>query len=213
MFPDLQTALMRFIALLPALTLHEFAHAYSAHRAGDPTPAAHGRLTLNPLAHLDPIGTLMVLFVGIGWAKPVPINPANFRHPSRDIIVTSAAGPLSNIAQGIVWGLMIRVVWMLNPSMISGSLLGQVLVMMTFINFLLALFNLIPLGPLDGHHILEYMLPYESAAKYRRFNRQYGSALLLGLVLLSFMTPINILGLFIFLPAEAFAGVVTGLAF
>jgi len=118
---DPVSAIIRLIALLPALTLHEFAHAYAATRAGDPTPAAHGRVTLNPLAHLDPIGTLMILFAPIGWAKPVPINPYNFRHPARDIVRTSAAGPLSNVAQGLFWALVLRGLFAFAPGAVVGG--------------------------------------------------------------------------------------------
>jgi len=211
---DLLPKLIRFIALIPALTLHEFAHAWTATRAGDPTPAAHGRVTLNPLPHLDLIGTLMILFGPIGWAKPVPINPANFRHPSRDIIRTSAAGPLSNLAQGIFWGLALRVVLAVWPGLLfERSLAVELLVMMTLINFILMLFNLIPLGPLDGHHILEYKLPYEAARKYTLFNRQYGMAVLIGLMLLSFGTPVRILEWVIIDPAYFLLSLVTGLRF
>ena len=209
---DFEAAILRLLALLPALTFHEFAHAYSARRCGDPTPEMNGRVTLNPLAHLDPIGTLMILIGPIGWAKPVPINPANFRHPSRDIVITSAAGPMSNLVQGVFWGLVLRVVFRLNPGVLTqGSVFGQLLVLMGFINFILLLFNLIPLGPLDGHHILEYALPRELAARYRRFNQRYGYALLFGLVLLSFMTRLKILHLIVFVPASLLMGLVTGL--
>ena len=182
--------LIRLLALLPALTFHEFAHAYCAHRCGDPTPAAHGRVTLNPLAHLDPMGTLMILFAPIGWAKPVPINPANFRHPSRDIILTSAVGPLSNLAQGVVWCMVIRVLLALR---IYNEFAIGILAMMVLINFCLCIFNLIPLGPLDGHHILEYKLPYTMALKYRAWNRQYGFAVLFGLIFVSFFLNVPIL--------------------
>jgi Zn-dependent protease len=189
---NLQAAILRFVALLPALTFHEFAHAYSAWKCGDPTPQMHGRVTLNPLAHLDPIGTLMILFAPFGWAKPVPINPANFRYPSRDIIITSAVGPLSNLVQGIFWGLVLRAVYTLSPGLLTGgSLVGQLLLMMMVINFMLAAFNLIPVGPLDGHHIVEYALPYDAAVRYRRFNAQYGTVAMIVFVLLLFATPVG----------------------
>ena len=191
--------LIRLLALLPALTFHEFAHAYCAHRCGDPTPAAHGRVTLNPLAHLDPMGTLMILFAPIGWAKPVPINPANFRHPSRDIVLTSAVGPLSNLVQGVAWCMVIRVVHVLG--LLEGPLL-DILLLMALINFILCIFNLIPLGPLDGHHILEYTLPYGMAVKYRAFTRQYGMPILFGGIVLSFFLNVPVLNWIVFEPAE-----------
>ena len=191
--------LIRLLALLPALTFHEFAHAYCAHRCGDPTPAAHGRVTLNPLAHLDPMGTVMIIVARIGWAKPVPINPANFRHPSRDMILTSAVGPLSNLVQGVVWCMVIRVVYV--PSL-RGTVFLDILVLMALINFILCIFNLIPLGPLDGHHILEYALPYQQAVKYRAFNRQYGMPVLFGAIVLSIFLDVRVLEWIIFGPAR-----------
>jgi len=209
---DLTGALFRLLALIPALTVHEFCHAYFAMRAGDPTPAAHGRVTLNPLAHLDPIGTICILFAPIGWAKPVPINPANFRHPSRDIVVTSAAGPLSNIAQVVVWALVLRFLIAVAPSAVytqdGATLLAGFLGLMVYLNFILAIFNLIPLGPLDGHHIAEYTLPYRQAMVYRQFNQRYGyMALILGLILL-FTTPIGYY--LFFLPASSVGDFLAG---
>ncbi len=199
-------AILRLLALLPALTLHEFSHAYSAHVLGDYTPAAQGRVTLNPLAHLDPIGTLMILFAPIGWAKPVMINPHNFRNPARDIVITSAAGPLSNVVQGIFWGVVLRA--FIAAGMENTLVLGLV-ALMTLINFILALFNLIPLGPLDGHEILAYFLPPRMQLRFRQFNR-YGFAILIGLILFSFVTNVPILQLFIFLPAQIAGWAVSG---
>ena len=224
MFVDFQGTLLRFLALLPALTLHEFAHAYSSHLLGDPTPQAHGRVTLNPLAHLDPIGTLMILFGPIGWAKPVPIDPTHYRYPSRDIVITSAAGPLSNLVQGVFWGLVFRAVRNVYPAVLmEGSLLRAFLLIMVFLNFVLAVFNLIPLGVLDGHHILEYRLPYDAAVKYRRFNHQYGMFILMAAILgpyvlgsmgmVSIANAINVLGWVVFLPASFLTGLVTGVYF
>lgn len=210
--------LVRLFALLPALTLHEFAHAYSATRCGDPTPAAHGRVTLNPLAHLDPLGTLMILFAPIGWAKPVPINPANFRYPSRDIIITTAVGPLSNLVQGVFWCFVIRVLLLVmswQPAMMSEQTAGLVLGLlwtMAMINFALCIFNLIPLGSLDGHHILEYTLPYDQAVRYRSFNARYGFFVLIGLIFLGPYAGINLLGAVIFNPSEWLAGFLSGLS-
>ena len=218
---DIAGVLLRFLALLPALTLHEFAHAYSATRCGDPTAAAYGRVTLNPLAHLDPIGTLMILFGPIGWAKPVPINPANFRRPTRDIIITSAVGPLSNLAQGVVCCLLIRgvmlaggreaglIVSRVRDPGVLGVVLG-VLAFMVLINFCLCIFNLIPLGPLDGHHIMEYALPYQQAVRYRAFNHQYGFAVLIGLILLSNFTNIGIFTYVMYLPAILLGSLLSG---
>jgi Zn-dependent protease len=202
----LQGAIFRFLALLPALTLHEFAHAWTAVRAGDPTPQYEGRVSLNPLAHLDLFGTLMILFGPIGWAKPVHVNPTNFRHPSRDIVVTSAAGPISNLIQGTFWALVLRTV---IAAGVQHDLLLGFLALLTLINFVLAVFNLIPLGPLDGHEILAYFLPYRLERVYRQLN-QYGFAILLGLILISFFTRIPILSVVIVMPAGIAGSFVSG---
>lgn len=210
----IQGSILRFAALLPALTLHEFAHAWSAVKAGDPTPEMQGRLTLNPFAHLDPMGTVAILLFPIGWAKPVQMNPANFRYPSRDIITTSALGPISNILQGIFWGLLLRFLLAVAPGLVLSdgfpSVLGGMLGFMSFLNFVLALFNLIPLGPLDGHHILQYLLPYEKGLAYGRFNRQYGMAVLFGIIALEWITEIRVLSVVLVLPAQLAGRLVTG---
>ncbi|NIM71017.1 MAG: site-2 protease family protein, partial [Xanthomonadales bacterium] len=195
-------ALFRFLALLPALVGHEFAHAWSADRLGDPTPRMQGRLTLNPLAHLDPMGTLMILFAPIGWARPVQVNPLNFRDPARGMMLSTACGPASNLAQGVVVGLALRGLLAYLPGhAVPGNLLVGYLAILVMINFVLAIFNLIPLGPLDGHHIMEYYLPYPAKENYRRFNRQYGMLALFGLILVSFFLDLPLLDLVILRPA------------
>ena len=207
---DIHQTVLRFLALLPALTLHEFAHAYSAHKMGDPTPRLAGRVTLNPLAHLDPVGTLMILFAPIGWAKPVPINPMNFRDPVRGTLITSACGPASNIVQGIFWALVLRTVMALSPqSLLYPTFSVQLLAMMALINFVLAFFNLIPLGPLDGHHVLAALLPPQARWKYEQFNR-YGFAILMGLILFSFLTRIPVISFAIVYPAFFLVSIASG---
>lgn len=222
---DIGSILLRLIAILPALTFHEFAHAYTAYKCGDPTPYQHGRVTLNPLAHLDPIGTLMIMFGPIGWAKPVPINPANFRHPSRDIVWTSAVGPLANLVQGVLWCIVIRVLLLVTRYDVRDALVQRMnfqqstgaiglvlglLGLMALINFCLCIFNLIPLGPLDGHHILEYKLPYDKAIRYRAFNQRYGFMILLGVILVSSWGRLPILSFVIVSPALFFGKLLTG---
>ena len=195
---------------MPALVGHEFAHAYSAYRLGDPTPLHDGRLTLNPLAHLDPLGTLMILFGPIGWAKPVRINPYNFREAGRGLMISTAFGPFSNIVQGTLWGIVLRVhLSVARPIVFEGNLIVAFLAMVTLINFILALFNLIPLGPLDGHEVLPYFLPYNSKARYHAFNRQYGQACLFALIAFSFLV-VPVLGYVVFLPANAIASLISG---
>ncbi len=199
--------LIRFLALIPALVAHEFAHGYSAYRMGDPTPRMQGRLTLNPLAHLDPLGTLMILFAPIGWAKPVQVNPYNFSDPAKGMMISTAFGPISNIALGTLVGLLVRA-GVQFPAF-RATLAFEYLLLLCFINFVLAVFNLIPLGPLDGHHILTYFLPYPAKERYARFNQQYGMAVLFGLLALSWFADIGLIPL-ILTPVRLMFGLVTG---
>lgn len=178
--------LIRMPIILLALTFHEFAHGYIALRCGDRTAKEHGRLTLNPLAHLDPLGTICLLFAPIGWAKPVPINPYNFRYPRRDDILVSAAGPASNFAQALVFVVLAKI---LVPVLhfTPGTGVGPADMLMIFLffgimlNMGIGIFNLLPLYPLDGSHIVSNLLPYEQARKFDEF-RRYAPFVLLGLV-------------------------------
>jgi Zn-dependent protease len=212
--PSLEEIVMRLIVILPALTFHEFAHAYSADKLGDPTPRSMGRLTLNPIAHIDPIGTIILpIFVHFGWAKPVPINPLNFRSPERGSLITSAAGPAANLIQAVAVGLALRLAlavippgWLLSHRQ-GAEVAATLLFALTSVNVMLAIFNLIPLGPLDGHHILEALLPYPHLQAYRQFN-QYGFIVLIAIM---FLLP-GLLHVVVFMPADVAASVLTGLA-
>jgi Zn-dependent protease len=275
----LEPLLLHAPIILLALTVHEFAHAYAAVRLGDDTPEREGRVTLSPAAHLDPLGTLMLFLPGslLGWARPVNINPANFSNPRRDDIIVTAAGPLSNLAQAVVFALLIHAmsltgwlplpytfepigpgrdgrarveyrnvstgetgiasvgdplgrsrfwvgklepgdassgpVLLLNPAWgweRGGSagaatvirlpqrsdtaqrtlhVVGQMLIFGVMVNLSLFLFNLIPLYPLDGHHIARNLLPYPTNIRFQEWQATYGTMVLIGLLLLSRAQP------------------------
>ncbi len=193
------------VVILLSLSIHEFAHAKLADAAGDPTPRIYGRVTLNPLAHLDPVGTIMIVLssisgFGIGWGKPVPVNPSRMRNPRWDHFVSVAAGPLSNLILAAIAAIILRL--LMNSGAIGqGVLLGaggqplvMFLVLMVLINLSLCFFNLIPLGPLDGHWLVGAFLPETTRIKWYMWNRTAGGLLLLMIVLGGQMVPeINIL--------------------
>lgn len=168
------------IALLVAITVHEYAHAYMADRLGDPTPRLQGRLTLNPIAHLDPIGTLMMLLVRFGWGKPVQFDPYNLANPRRDAAVISLAGPASNIITATIFAIILRVI---SQPLSPFSILAVVIPPFIVLNLGLAIFNLIPIHPLDGGKILVGLLPPDDAREADIFLKRYGLFLLLFLML------------------------------
>lgn len=175
---------MILVAIVISLTFHEFGHALTATLYGDNTARHAGRLTLNPAAHIDPMGLVMVALVGFGYAKPVPTNPRNFRSRWADLWV-SAAGPGMNLVLAIFvinfYLLGVKSGWGFAQS--DGA---QVFfVYLALINLTLMIFNLIPIGALDGHYILPYFLPPRLAQKYRYWNEQHGNQILLVLILLS----------------------------
>lgn len=143
------------IALVIGITIHEFAHAWAADRLGDPTPRLQGRLTLNPLAHLDPLGTIMLILVHFGWGKPVQFDPFNLRHPRRDSAIISLAGPVSNIILAMAISILLHFINFTN-------FLNTLVVL----NVVLAVFNLIPIHPLDGFKIVGGILPEENARNW-----------------------------------------------
>ncbi|MBI4277826.1 MAG: site-2 protease family protein [Armatimonadetes bacterium] len=174
---DPQTLLWSFGALLIAATVHEFAHAYVADRLGDDTPRRQGRLTLNPIAHLDLIGTLMILLAGFGWAKPVEVNPRNFPDWRRGMLLVALAGPLANVTVIFGLGVLIK----LGALDTLPTTLQQFLLVTIWINGVLAVFNLIPIPPLDGAKILEGVLPAQHAWWLARW-QPYGILILIVLV-------------------------------
>ena len=150
--------LMVAVAILLALSIHEYFHAWMAYYLGDPTAKHAGRLTINPIAHLDPIGTLLLFFIGIGWGKPVPINPLNFKDRKKGDLLVGLAGPGSNFLMALVVGLVLRFI------IISNSGLLFFLAFFIWINLVLGLINLMPVPPLDGSHIL-FALPISENIK------------------------------------------------
>lgn len=162
-------------SLLVAITIHEFAHAFVADKLGDPTASLQGRVTLNPLKHLDPLGTLMLLFVGFGWGKPVPFDPFNLRHQKRDSALIALAGPASNLILATLLSLLLRST--------SISIFTPLLAFTIRMNINLAIFNLLPIPPLDGAKILYGLLPMTWADEYNDFMASYGQILLILLIL------------------------------
>ena len=166
---------LKIPALLIAVTIHEVAHAIVADRLGDPTPRTLGRITLNPFPHIDPLGALAFIVAGFGWAKPVPVNAANLRHPRRDMVLVAAAGPSSNFLVAFL-GLVLFV--LARRSGLVGVPVAQVLLWIFQFNLALGIFNLIPLPPLDGGHFLPYFLPRGAGAVLHSLE-QFGPMMLL----------------------------------
>lgn len=203
---------IRMVALMICFTIHEFAHAYSAYRAGDDTAKLAGRVSLNPIDHLDPMGTIMMVVsslagYGIGWGKPVPVNPYRLKRPRWDNLMVSLWGPLSNLLTALVVGTVLRF-WI--PAITSPTPIVYNLVLLltsiTMVSIGLAIFNLIPIPPLDGSHILSALLPYERARRYDQAMGQYGMLLFLILIL----SPGNILGRIMWPIMDAVAFLFTG---
>jgi Zn-dependent protease len=212
---DLPTLIARIFVLLTAFAVHEFAHAWSADRFGDPTPRSMGRLTLNPLAHLDPIGSLMLVFVGFGWAKPVPVNPyALERRSSAAMMWVSLAGPISNLLMALIaaipfqLGLVSAYSAFTNPGTVLPSL-DYFLYEFVYINLLLMLFNLIPIAPLDGEKVLYYLAP-PSLARVMDTIRPYGPMLLLLVVFAGSFAGFNLLWTILGPPLQALLGLLVG---
>jgi Zn-dependent protease len=184
----LQEIILSAPAILFGLTIHEFSHGLVAWRLGDPTARAAGRLTLNPLKHLDPIGTIGLFLFRFGWAKPVPIDPRYFRHPDRDMALSSLAGPAANLVTAALSGVILRLLLLAG---VTGFFV-QLASYFVLFNLILCFFNLIPIPPLDGSRLLYYFLPDNLAAAYARLER-YGFLLIFGIILIGQLTGISLI--------------------
>ncbi|PIR53741.1 site-2 protease family protein [Candidatus Peregrinibacteria bacterium CG10_big_fil_rev_8_21_14_0_10_42_8] len=184
------------IAVLIAIAVHEWAHAYAAYKLGDPTAKYEGRLTLNPIAHLDPMGTVLFLLVGFGWGKPVPVDPRYFKNYKRDNAIVAFAGPLSNIIIAfLAFGLALALGMKTQALAVTGALIApdnqpiviafmsELLGDLIHINLILMAFNLLPVAPLDGSKILQMWVPYKWDDAYHDYLRK-GPWILLGLIIL-----------------------------
>ena len=177
--------LSRAAVLLLLLPVHEYAHARVSYALGDPTAADAGRLDLNPLVHLDPVGSLLMLLVGVGWAKPVPVDPRYYKNPRRDMVITAMAGPLANLLMGFLFLILAQIsmgYWIrgyYNGADVD-TLYYMVLILQTIasISGSLAVFNLLPVPPLDGSRLVEYLLPRRWLMTYYRYARAINSIFL-----------------------------------
>ncbi|TYB30671.1 MAG: site-2 protease family protein [Candidatus Mcinerneyibacterium aminivorans] len=180
---------LQIFSLLYAIVIHESAHGYAAFKMGDKTAYYEGRLTLNPIKHIDPFGTIMVpgllILLGapfvVGWAKPVPVNPANFRDYKKGELLVSLAGPGANLASAIVFTILYHLIT--PASSLPTTSVALFLFMLLLINIVLCAFNLLPIPPLDGSHVLQILLPERWARKFRNMS-QYGFIIVIGLIML-----------------------------
>ena len=174
--------------LLFALVFHEFSHGWVAYKLGDPTAKHQGRLTLNPIAHLDPFGSLMILFVGFGWAKPVPVDSRYLANPRVDMMKIAFAGPASNLLLALISGILIRMTGYMGP-------LTSMLILFTQINISLAVFNMIPIPPLDGSQIFSGIMIRRNPQLVMQL-QMYGPQILMGLILFGMFTGVSVIWAF-----------------
>ncbi len=210
---QIQTLLLIAPPILLALTFHEYAHAYVANRFGDDTAKQSGRLSLNPLRHLDPLGTIMIFLVHFGWAKPVPVNPYRLKNPKKDMLWISAAGPLANMILALSSGILLRILIATGETPDRTSFMGliiYVVFMSLRINLALAFFNILPIAPLDGSKILAGLLP-DRFGKLFYFLERYGPFILLGLIIFGRLTGVPVLGGIIWPFVKFFSNIFAGI--
>lgn len=222
MFDQLQSMLFFLLAIVVSISVHEFAHAWSAYELGDPTARNMGRLTLNPLVHFDPIGAMMIVFMafsgwGLGWGKPVPVNPYNLRtNPRMAMGLTSAAGPFANLVLAALFAIPLRVDSLWGTGGSALGLLQAFLATMVLTNVSLAVFNLIPLPPLDGFSVLQGLLATFRTRWAHEWGNTldrlapYGPIMLLGLLSLGWFAGFNLLGRIMGPPMEALLSLLLG---
>lgn len=203
---DIEQWIVKIPVLLFAITIHEYAHGKVAWFLGDPTAKKMGRISFNPLIHIDPIGAICLFLFNFGWAKPVPVDPRFFRNTRRDTIIMSLSGPLANIFVAFMAGALIRHFF---PPL---EVYRLALIYLLFMNLGLGLFNLLPISPLDGSHVLENILPPTAAQKYRAFSR-YGPLILIGVILMDNFTHIGIFNYFLLGPMRYLANIFSGVDF
>ena len=189
-----QLLILMIPVVLFSLTAHEYSHGRIAFLLGDGTAKRLGRLSFNPLKHLDPIGTLFFYFMGFGWAKPVPVDWRNFHNPRKDMMYVAIAGPLSNVVLAVISSFFIRIIdpyehWILFTLLSFG----------VYINVALAIFNLLPVYPLDGSSVIKGLVPRDVAARLGGLDR-FGAFILLGIILLDHFAHTGILGLILWTP-------------
>lgn len=201
-----QSAVAQVLAILIIIFLilpfHEWAHAFVAYKCGDTAIKYRGRLSLNPIEHIDLFGALCLLLVGFGWAKPVPVNTRNFRNPKRDIVLCALAGPMANIVAAFVGALILQTVYFFAYGFLITNVIGKILysflIYYIYVNIGLAVFNLIPVPPLDGSKILLNFLPYNALAWIDK-NYQIIRIILIGVLFSGYLDrPINLLSDLIF---------------
>lgn len=195
---------------LLALTLHEFGHAWTALQFGDPTAKMQGRVTLDPLKHLDLMGTLCMFILQFGWAKPVPVNPSNFKPEQRRHaeLWVSLAGIIANLLQAVAYAAVWRVLILVDQSIIADSIfLQRFLLLGVYVNLALAIFNFLPIYPLDGAHVIKNLLPIRQAIPFVEFSQRYGAMILLALILVGTFSDISPLGVLIGVPRNWLAGI------